>query len=211
MALLDVNTAQQIRKIFEQMKDNVKVVLVTGKSNCESCDDTIAFAKEMTALSGKLSLELVEDGQDRARELNVVMVPALVLLDKDGKDHGIKFYGIPAGHEINSFLTGILEVSGVGQELPSAMTTQIMNIDKPVDIKVFVTLGCPHCPGAVAKAHKLALMNKNIRAQMIEANTFGEMSAKYNVSGVPKIVFNDTEELLGDQPLEAFLSMMKSL
>ncbi len=211
MALLDANTAQQIRTIFEQMKENVKVVLVTGRTDCESCDDTVAFAKEMTELSGKLSLEVVEDSHARAKELNVVMVPAIVLLDKDGKDHGIKFYGIPAGHEINSFLMGILEVSGAGQELPQAMSDQILNIDKPVDIKVFVTLGCPHCPGAVAKAHKLALMNKNINAQMIEANTFGEMSAKYNVSGVPKIVFNDTEELLGDQPLEAFLNTMKNL
>ena len=26
--------------------------------------------------------------------------------------------------------------------------------DKPTDIKVFITLSCPHCPGAVQTAHR---------------------------------------------------------
>ena len=41
---------------------------------------------------------------------------------------------------------------------------------------------------------------------MIEANTFPAMSQQYNVSGVPKIIINEKYELLGNQPLEAFLN-----
>ena len=41
---------------------------------------------------------------------------------------------------------------------------------------------------------------------MIEANTFPAVSKKYNVSGVPKIIINEKFELLGNQPLEAFLN-----
>jgi alkyl hydroperoxide reductase subunit AhpF len=77
--------------------------------------------------------------------------------------------------------------------------------------KVFVTLGCPHCPGAVLKAHKLAMENPNITAEMIEANTFEDLSRKFQVSGVPKIVFNDGADLLGDQPLDAFLQTIENL
>jgi protein-disulfide isomerase len=46
---------------------------------------------------------------------------------------------------------------------------------------------------------------------MIEAQTFYELSEKYNVSGVPKIVINDTIELVGNQPIETFLSSIESL
>lgn len=211
MALLNEQISEQLKQVFAQMKNNVEVVLVTNPDDCATCGDTTSFVAELTALSDKLTMTAVSDGSERAKALGVVMVPAIVLLDKDGKDYGIKFYGIPAGHEINSFLMGILEVSGAGQVLPEAMTAQIQAIKKPVDIKVFVTLSCPHCPGAVAKAHKLALMNEHVKAEMIEANTFGELSAKYKVSGVPKIVINETTELLGDQPIEAFLQAIGQL
>jgi alkyl hydroperoxide reductase subunit AhpF len=75
-----------------------------------------------------------------------------------------------------------------------------------VNIKVFVTLSCPHCPGAVSTAHSLAMLNDNIQASMIEAQTFQELSQKYKVSGVPKIIINEDYELLGNQPIDAFLS-----
>ena len=40
---------------------------------------------------------------------------------------------------------------------------------------------------------------------------FVPMSIKYNVSGVPKIVINETHELLGDQPVTAFLDLIEKL
>jgi glutaredoxin-like protein len=139
------------------------------------------------------------------------MVPSIVLLDSEKKYHGVKFNGIPAGHEINSFIPAIIEVSGNASELPAELEARIKNIDKPVNIKVFVTLSCPHCPGAVQKAHKMALINPLIEAEMIEAETFEELSMKHNVSGVPKIVFNDQVDLLGNQPIQEFLKTMESL
>jgi predicted DsbA family dithiol-disulfide isomerase len=50
------------------------------------------------------------------------------------------------------------------------------------------------------------MLNPNIQAEMIEANTFPVISQQYNVSGVPKIIINEKYELLGNQPLEAFLT-----
>jgi glutaredoxin-like protein len=211
MALLNEQITEQLKQVFAQMKNPVEVVVVTKADNCETCADTTAFITELTDISENLKMTALDEGSARAKELGVERVPAIVLLGADGKDYGIKFYGIPAGHEINSFLMGILEVSGAGQALPEAMVAQIAAINKPVDIKVFVTLSCPHCPGAVAKAHKLALMSEHVKAEMIEANTFGELSNKYKVSGVPKIVINEKTELLGDQPIEAFLQAIGSL
>jgi protein-disulfide isomerase len=55
------------------------------------------------------------------------------------------------------------------------------------------------------------MLNEHVQGEMIEANTFQELSNKYNVSGVPKIVINDSIELLGDQPMEEFLNRIESL
>jgi len=210
--MIDDNSKEQIKKIFEPMKESVKVLLVTTKDNCDTCEDTENFVREVTETSEKIVFEVIDINDEKAKQFDIERTPAIVLLGAEDKDYGIKFYGIPAGHEINSFIMGLLEVSGAGEKLPDSMTERIPKIDKPIDIKVFITLSCPHCPGAVARAHKLAFMNKNINAEMIEANTFGELSQKFNVSGVPKIVFNEgDQELLGDQPLEAFLNTIEGL
>jgi protein-disulfide isomerase len=47
--------------------------------------------------------------------------------------------------------------------------------------------------------------------EMIEAQTFYDLSTKFNVSGVPKIIINDSLELVGNQPIERFLEQIESL
>lgn len=213
MAFLNEDIRKQLTSIFEPMKNNVEIALFLEKTGCETCEDTKGFVGEIAELSDKISLKVydLEDDSDKAGELGIDKAPGMVLLDSEGNDKGVKFFGIPAGHEVNSFIGGLLEMSGSGQALPEQLKDRVGKIDKKVNIKVFVTLGCPHCPGAVLKAHKLAMENPNITAEMIEANTFEELSRKFQVSGVPKIVFNDGADLLGDQPLDAFLQTIENL
>lgn len=213
MAFLNDDIKKQVSTIFEPINKNVQIVLFTQEENCESCKDAKGYLEEMAALNDKLSLSVYDLNSDneKAKELNVELAPSIVLLDENGKDFGIKFLGVPAGHEINSFITALLELGGAGEELSPELIERISKIDKPVNIKVFVTLSCPHCPGAVSKAHKIALLNENVNAEMIEANTFNELSQKFNVSGVPKIIFNDSLDLVGNQPLEEFLSTIEKL
>ncbi|MFX0162431.1 MAG: thioredoxin family protein [Candidatus Hodarchaeota archaeon] len=46
---------------------------------------------------------------------------------------------------------------------------KLKEIDKSVHIQVFTLTTCPYCPKAVHMAHKFAMVNKNITADMIEA------------------------------------------
>lgn len=45
----------------------------------------------------------------------------------------------------------------------------------------------------------MAIESERVTADVIEANEFPELSDRYQVSGVPKIVINDRVELLGAQ------------
>ncbi len=213
MEMLNKELQDQLREVFEKLEDNVTIALFTDGGDCETCNETKSFMEELSGLSEKLFVKLytTTDNVDLAKEYNVTMVPSIVLLNAKGEYEGVKFNGIPAGHEINSLIPALLEVSGATSELPEDITKEIKSFDKAINIKVFVTLACPHCAGAVQKAHKLALMNKNIDAEMIEAQTFMEISNKFNVSGVPKIVINDEYELVGNQPIQAFLTEMQKI
>lgn len=211
--LLNDQVSGQIKSHLEQMVHPVTMVLFTQEDTnaCVYCTETQQLLSEVAALSDKLSLETRDLNSDEAQLYGITLTPSFVLLNAEGEFTGVTFNGIPAGHEINSFLAGIMGMSGADNGFDEATLERIANIKKPVDIKVFVTVSCPHCPGAVAKAHQLSMLNENIKGSMIEANSFQELSRKYNVSGVPKIVINDTVELLGDQPMEEFLKRIEQL
>jgi glutaredoxin-like protein len=211
--LLDQDLQNQIKEFLSPMKSNVTLVLFTQDGPCDTCVETKQLLSEIAELSDKLSFvekDLVEDIKE-ADLYGIEMTPSFVMLDHEGKYRGVKFNGIPAGHEINSFLSAILDMSGLDFGYDEKLISRIKKINKPVNIKVFVTLSCPHCPGAVNTAHRLAMINSNIEGEMIEAQTFYTLSEKYNVSGVPKIVINEKHELVGNQPVEAFLKLLERL
>lgn len=45
----------------------------------------------------------------------------------------------------------------------------------------------------------MAIESPRVTADVVEANEFPELSERFNVTGVPKIVINDQVELLGAQ------------
>ncbi len=205
--LLGSDVQAQLKTILSNMKKKITFVLFTDSNGCETCSETYQLLKEIESLSDKITVDPKDIHLDlaEAEKYNITLTPSFVILNEAGIYQGVKFNGIPAGHEINSFLSAILEMSGQNIDFDETTLETLKSIDKKVNIKVFVTLSCPHCPGAVQTAHRLAMLNPNIEAEMIEAQTFSDLSNKYQVSGVPKIVINDQESLLGNQPVEAFL------
>lgn len=210
--LFDDEVRGQLKAIFDEMNSPVRIEFFT-EPGAPSGDQTRDFLSEIAEISDKIRVEYhdMPEASARAEELGIQRLPGFAILDEAGQDHGIQFYGLPGGHEINSFIYALMQVSGNKEELPGDLAEEVAGMDKDINIKVFVTLSCPHCPGAVSKAHRLALENPRIKAEMIDANLFPELSQKHNVSSVPKIVFNDGEDLLGNQPVEAFMNALRAL
>ena len=73
----------------------------------------------------------------------------------------------------------------------------LSEVKKPVHIQVFVSLTCPHCPVAAAVAHKLAIENDLVKADVIDSGEFPDLAQKYAVMGVPKIIINEKIEFVG--------------
>ncbi len=51
----------------------------------------------------------------------------------------------------------------------------------------------------------MAFENPHITAASVEASEFFELSRKFQVSGVPKTIVNDTIEILGALPEDLFV------
>jgi hypothetical protein len=52
----------------------------------------------------------------------------------------------------------------------------------------------------------MAFANPNITAYAVEATEFPDLARRYRVTGVPKTVINDTIEILGGLPQDAFVA-----
>lgn len=199
--LLNDEIRKQVKEILSEMKGKVKILFFNSDSNCDYCSTVEGLIGELTEITDQIEFERHELDSKKASELGIKMAPALVLLTPDGKDKGVRFYGIPSGHEFGTLLQDILSFSkNAVAELSPESLEKLSKIDKPVDIKVFVTPTCPYCPKAVLTAHNIAMANEHVTASMVEANEFPELSMEYGVSSVPHIVINDKVSFIGAYP-----------
>ncbi len=206
MAFLKKSDQQALRTEFQALVQPVKLVLFTAEGECEYCRETKQLLEEIVALSPKLALETydLQRNADRAGQLQIDKAPAIVVMN--GKDYGIRYYGIPSGYEFGALIEDILDVSKGESGLKPETKAALARITQPLHLQVFVTPACPYCSGAVRMAHRMAMENDLIRADMVEATEFPELSQRYNVMAVPRVVLNEERYFEGALPEAAFLS-----
>ncbi len=208
---IDEQLKDELKKVLSVLTKNVKIVYFTQELECQYCKETRAILSELVEISDKLSLDVknfVIDKEDAAK-YGVDKIPATLLLDGNGKDYGIKFYGIPSGYEFGSLLE-VIKLLGTGNTgYSKEFEEDVKNINADVHMQVFVTPTCPYCPQAVITAHKFAYINEKIKSDMIEATEFPHLSYKYNVRGVPRTVINENTFLEGAAPEYMVLDKIK--
>ena len=72
---------------------------------------------------------MAEYGAERA--------PALAIVGE--KDLGLRYYGAPAGYEIESVVSAIEVAGGAGPPLSDESVAALEALDRPLGIQVFVT------------------------------------------------------------------------
>ena len=200
---------QHIKEELEKnLQESVRLVVFTQEVECQFCRQTRELAEEVATLSDKIKIEVYDFAKDneKAKEYRIDKVPAIAIVGN--KDYGIRIYGIPYGYEFNAFIEAIVNVSKGVTDLSEETKRKLKSIDKPVHIQVFVTLTCPYCPLVTSLAHKFAIENDMIRADMIETAEFPHLAQKYSVMGVPKVVINEQIEFVGILPEENFLQQV---
>ncbi len=207
MIEMDEQTKAQIKQMFNNLENPVRLVFFSGE-NCQFCGQIKEILQIIKDLGGeKIILEEhdFDKEKDLANALGVDKYPATVI--KSGKKM-VYFYGLMSGYEFGTFIEDIMDLSKGDTELDEEAISKLEKIDREIRIMVFVTPTCPYCPRMVRLAHKFAIINPKIKAEMIEAMEFPDLSNKYAVSGVPKTIIDDKEALVGAVPEQMFLEKL---
>lgn len=210
MALLDDKTKEEVKKRLDEMESEVRLIFFTSKDNQygsqqkEIVDEVVSIAKKV-----KLESYDLTENAGKAKEYEIDKTPAIIL---KGKEKGIvRFFGLTAGYEFATLLAGIIAVSTGKTPLPKDVLDKVKQIDFPVHIEVFATPQCPYCPGSVKLAHDLAIVNENVKADMIEAAEFQDLVQKHEIKGVPSTIINGKLAFSGGQPPDLLLAKIMEL
>ncbi|ACS90049.1 MULTISPECIES: thioredoxin family protein [Thermococcus] len=219
MALISDGDKKIIKEeFFSKLVNPVKLLVFIGKDHCQYCDQLKQLVEEISELSDLVTYELhdFDSEKELAEKYRIDIAPAVVMT-QNGKDLGVRYFGLPAGHEFGSFLEDIVDVSKGETDLSEETKEALKEINKDVQIYVFVTPTCPYCPMAVRMAHKFAIEhalagNDRILGDMIEAIEFPELAEQYGVMAVPKVVIKvngeDKISFEGAYPEKMFLEKL---
>ncbi|MHB8926508.1 MAG: hypothetical protein ACYC9Q_02425 [Bacillota bacterium] len=153
MPLIQEKDREYLQKLFaDEFKGDVRMLLFTRQDekaggdgepsgDCPYCQAAVDLTREMEGLSDKLKVEvhdLNKDGAEAAK-YGVDKVPTFVILDPKGHDHGVRFYGLPAGMEFSVLIADLMDMSKEQTRLAEPTKDSLKGIDKDVNIEVFVT------------------------------------------------------------------------
>lgn len=143
--LLSDDLITQIHQMFEKLNQPVQVFLFVSKGKQAVCESTQQLLEEVIPLSDKLGLSVhdIDTEPDLARLYKVQdKAPAIVIAAKEVAqvtDYGIRYLGIPSGHEFSTLIQDLLLVSSRDSGLSTQLRTYIKALTKPLHLQVFVT------------------------------------------------------------------------
>lgn len=142
--LLNDQVVGQIQEVFANLKEPVQVLFFGQEKNCPYCEDTRQLVEEVTEISDKLHLTVYDIDRDAeiAERYHVDKAPGIVLAGRDGDqvlDYGIRYAGIPSGHEFGSLIHDLVNVSRRDSGLSEETRQFLKTLEKPVLLQVFVT------------------------------------------------------------------------
>jgi thioredoxin reductase (NADPH) len=199
----DVRT--QLTDTFAHLKNPVALELFTRQGvNDEFGQYTARLAADLARLTDRITFVRHDIPSPRAEELGVTVSPTLCVAPD--RCH-VRFLGAPLGEEAKSFITAVLLASLDTSGLSDMSLSLLDDLADERLVQVFVSPGCPYCPGQVMHAAKCAMARPDlIRAECVEMGENPELTERHQVGSVPHTVFNDgAHTALGLMPEERFV------
>ncbi len=166
---------------FASMQKNITLVLQTGEHSKR--DELKQFLSDVAGVSDNIQLE--------ERDTNGVLRSSIsFLLEADGEDTGIRFSGIPGGHEFNSFVLALLHASGTALKIDDSVASLVKGVKDELKFEVFISLSCHNCPDVVQALNQFALLNPNISSEMIDGGLYQSLVEERDIQGVPSVYLN---------------------
>lgn len=181
--MLDQAIKQQLQQYLSNLQHDVRLVVSLDES--KASQDILALATEISELSNLVSVVRDDEASERK--------PVMTVTSPD-KGTALRFAGIPMGHEFTSLVLALLHSGGHPMKLEADTIEQIANLDKPLNVEIFISLSCQNCPDVVQAFNMMAAINPQVQV-MIDGALFQDEVKQRDIMAVPSVFING--ELFG--------------
>ncbi|WP_417544703.1 alkyl hydroperoxide reductase subunit F [Marinobacter sp.] len=195
--MLDANIKQQLKAYMEKLQQPIE--LVAAYDDGAKSQELRQLLEEIEPMSEKISL--------RTEESNDVRRPSFAI-NRVGSDMGVRFAGIPMGHEFTSLVLALLQVGGHPSKASQDVIEQIQQLDGDFQFETYFSLSCQNCPDVVQALNLMSVLNPGVRHTAIDGALFQDEVEKREIMSVPSVYLNGEPWGQGRMTLEEIVSRL---
>ncbi len=194
---LDNTIKTQLKTYLEKLTQ--PIAIKASVDNSAKSNEMMELLNELASLSDKIHLRFEENERTPSFAVN-----------KLSGGVGIRFAGIPMGHEFTSLVLALLQTGGHPLKLEAEKIAQIAALEGKFHFETYISLSCHNCPEVVQALNLMAVINPTITHVMIDGGVYQDEVTNRGVMAVPTIFMNGAEFGAGRMGVDEILPKLDS-
>lgn len=196
--MLEKEILAQLQSVFAALEGRITLLYHESSHEkqgelCEMLEEIATTSEKITAISAGTSSP----------------APCFSVLHNE-TETGIRFSGIPGGHEFTSLILAILNSDGKGKLPDGVIVDRIRRLKGPIHLKTYISLSCENCPEVVQALNLMAIFHPDFTHEMVDGGFFQDTVASLGIQGVPSVVDGTEMILSGKTDLIALVETLES-
>lgn len=194
--MLDANLKTQLKAYLANVRHPIE--LVASADDGAKSREMLTLLEQVAALSDAVSFVRADDDSRR---------PSF-LIRRTGTDIGVRFAGVPMGHEFTSLVLALLQVGGHPPKVSQEVIDQVRALDGDYVFESYFSLTCQNCPDVVQALNLMSVLNPRIRHTAVEGGAFRAEVEARQIMSVPAIFLNGEPFAQGRMTVEQILARL---
>jgi alkyl hydroperoxide reductase subunit F len=176
--MLDDALKAQLQQYLGMLRQPIR--LIASLDDSETGKDMGELLNTIVGLSDKVTLDT--SGSDTRK-------PSFAVV-REGESQGVRFAGLPLGHEFTSLVLALLWTGGHPPKVEQDVIDSIKVLDGDFNFEVYMSLSCHNCPDVVQALSLMAIVNPKVKTVVIEGGAFQKEVEERQIMAVPMVFLN---------------------
>jgi alkyl hydroperoxide reductase subunit F len=176
--MLDDTLKAQLQQYLALLRQPIR--LIASLDDSETGTDMKSLLETIVGLSDKVTLDT--SGNDARK-------PSFVVA-REGQTQGVRFAGLPLGHEFTSLVLALLWTGGHPPKVEADVIDSIKALEGNFNFEVYMSLSCHNCPDVVQALSLMAIVNPQVKTVVIEGGAFQKEVEERQIMAVPMVFLN---------------------
>jgi alkyl hydroperoxide reductase subunit F len=198
--MLDSTLKGQLKAYLENLRQPIE--LVASLDDSAKSAEMLRLLEDVISVSDKVSLTRRDDDDARKPSFAITRQSGDAPQDKVG----VRFAGLPLGHEFTSLVLALLHVGGHPPKFDAEVLDQVRALDGDYRFETYFSQTCQNCPDVVQALNTMAALNPRITHVAIDGSLFQAEVEARQIMAVPTVLLNGQPFGQGRMSLEQILA-----